>query len=69
MRLLITLLISSFTIAEAYFPGNTWETRTAQESNLNEEQIDKLFDLTFSDPSNNGCCFNKRRVHCKRTVC
>ena len=54
MRLLITLLISSFTIAEAYFPGNTWETRTAQESNLNEEQIDKLFDLTFSDQATMG---------------
>lgn len=59
MRLLITLLISSFTIAEAYFPGNTWETRTAQESNLNEEQIDKLFDLTFSDQATMGAVLIK----------
>ena len=59
MRLLITLLISSFTIAEAYFPDNTWETRTAQESNLNEEQIDKLFDLTFSDQATMGAVLIK----------
>ena len=59
MRLLITLLISSFTIAEAYFPGSTWETRTAQESNLNEEQIDKLFDLTFSDQATMGAVLIK----------
>ena len=53
MPLLITLLILSFTISEAsseaYFPDNTWKTRTAQESNLNEEQLNKLFELTFSD--------------------
>ena len=59
MRLLITLLISSFAIAEAYFPDNTWETRTAQESNLNEEQIDKLFDLTFSDQATMGAVLIK----------
>lgn len=59
MRLLITLLISSFTIAEAYFPDNTWETRTAQESSLNEEQIDKLFDLTFSDQATMGAVLIK----------
>ena len=59
MRLLITLLISSFTIAEAYFPDNTWETRTAQESNLNEEQIDKLFDLTFGDQATMGAVLIK----------
>ena len=59
MRLLITLLISSFTIAEAYFPDNTWETRTAQESNLNEEQIDKLFELTFSDQASMGAILIK----------
>jgi CubicO group peptidase (beta-lactamase class C family) len=59
MRLLITLLISSFTIAEAYFPDNTWETRTAQESNLNEEQIDKLFELTFSDQASMGAVLIK----------
>ena len=67
MRLLITLLISSFTIAEAsaeasaeaYFPGNTWETRTAQESNLNEGQLDKLFELTFSDQATMGAVLIK----------
>ena len=59
MRLLITLLISSFTIAETYFPDNTWKTRTAQESNLNEEQIDKLFDLTFSDQATMGAVLIK----------
>ncbi|MDG2107911.1 MAG: serine hydrolase [Woeseiaceae bacterium] len=63
MRLLITLLISSFTIAEAsaeaYFPGNTWEARTAQELNLNEEQLDKLFELTFSDQATMGAVLIK----------
>jgi len=63
MRLLITLLISSFTIAEAsaeaYFPGNTWEARTAQELNLNEEQLDKLFELTFNDQATMGAVLIK----------
>ena len=59
MRLLITLLISCFTIAEAYFPDATWETRTVQESNLNEEQVDKLFDLTFSDQATMGAVLIK----------
>ena len=59
MRLLITLLISCFTIAEAYFPDATWETRTVQESNLNEEQVDKLFDLTFSDKATMGAVLIK----------
>ena len=53
MRLATILLISFFinfkALAETYFPSNTWETRTAEDVNLNNNQIDKLFKLTFND--------------------
>ena len=54
MRLLITLLISSFWLT--YFQV-TWETRTTQESNLNEEQLINF--LTFSDQATMGAVLIK----------
>ena len=48
MRLATILLISFFinykALAETYFPSDTWETRTADDVNLNNKQIDKLLD-------------------------
>ena len=63
MLLIITLLILIFSItdvlAEEYFPGKTWETRTAQELSLSHKQIDKLFKLTFTDKATMGAVLIK----------
>ena len=63
MLSIITLLILIFSItdvlAEEYFPGNTWETRTAQELSLSHKQIDKLFKLTFTDTATMGAVLIK----------
>jgi len=63
MRLATILLISFFinfkALAETYFPSNTWETRTADDVNLNNDQINKLFKLTFSDNATMGAVLIK----------
>ena len=63
MRLATILLISFFinykALAETYFPSDTWETRTADDVNLNNNQIDKLFKLTFNDHATMGAVLIK----------
>ena len=63
MRLAAILLISFFinykALAETYFPSDTWETRTADDVNLNNKQIDKLFRLTFNDHATMGAVLIK----------
>ena len=53
MRLAAILLISFFinykALAETYFPSDTWETRTADDVNLNNKQIDKLSEQLVSE--------------------
>ncbi len=47
---LIIIFILAFTInANDYFPGNDWEKRDGNSLGLDQNKIDKLFDLTFED--------------------
>ena len=55
----ISFLFNYKALAETYFPSNTWETRTADDVNLNNEQIDRLFKLTFNDHATMGAVLIK----------
>tara|TARA_B100002019_G_C21243095_1_gene586697 strand:- start:571 stop:1767 length:1197 start_codon:yes stop_codon:yes gene_type:complete len=59
MRLLIILLLTSYTFGEQYFPGDVWETKTIEESGLTQDKVDTLFDLTFNDEATMGAILIK----------
>lgn len=49
MRVLIIFFITLFTLAEDYFPGENWETASAEEVGLAESKVAELFEMTFED--------------------
>ena len=49
MRVLILFFITLFTLAEDYFPGENWETASAEEVGLAESKVAELFEMTFED--------------------
>ena len=49
MRLFYLILFAGSLFAEKYYPSEVWETREAEEVNLNQEAVNKLFQMTFED--------------------
>ena len=49
MRLVIIFLISLSISAGNYFPNNEWKTAKPDQVGLDQEKIDKLFEMTFTD--------------------
>ena len=49
MRLFYLILFAGSLFAEKYYPNEVWETREAEEVNLNQEAVNKLFQMTFED--------------------
>ena len=49
MRVLILFFITLFTFAEDYFPGDDWDTASAENVGLDQSKIDELFGMTFED--------------------
>ena len=51
MRVLILFLFSIFAFSEDYYPGADWQSIEAVEVGLDEEKIERLFELSFEDDS------------------
>ena len=49
MRLFYLILFAGSLLAEKYYPSEVWETREAEEVNLSQEAVNKLFQMTFED--------------------
>lgn len=56
---LLGLNASAEQMSESHFPGDHWQEATAQEVGLNQDRIDRLFEMTFADDATQGAAFFK----------
>ena len=47
MRLFYLILFAGSLFAEKYYPNEVWETREAEEVNLSQGAVNKLFQMSF----------------------